>query len=245
MRKLLTCGLMLVISVPAYSQVVYSNVDFTAGPFQGGTMGLAATNAGNAISRVRADDITPVSGGQWVSQFTFSMANFNAATVSARPLVRFWASDGAGSGPGTFLAGFNFNAVTLAANNFTLLTATLASGQFLMPTTLFWAGIQFDNNTGATGATQAQIANMGWMIRNPPTVGSSSDVVARFNTAVDSAGVNNPAQTFANFGGVPVANFAWEFVVAPEPTSCILVAGLGFIGLQTVRNLRKRMKVAA
>jgi len=56
------------------------------------TQGSAASVAGDQITRLLADDITPLGthAGADVTSFTFSVANFNASPVTIGPLARFW-----------------------------------------------------------------------------------------------------------------------------------------------------------
>jgi hypothetical protein len=216
----------------------YSNIDtFTGSAFSNGG---AANQAGNSITRMVADDISfalPYLAGQSFSQFTFSVTNLNTVAVSARPRVRFWLADGAGGGPGTYYSGigYTFNAISFGANSVGLFTGTIGPG-FLQPAPgqTLWAGITFDNNTGATGATIAQLNNLGQGIFNPPAVGSSADAFFQTTAAGSFFGTNNPAGTLTNFGGNPVGNFGWEFVV-PAPGS---VALLGLGGLVASRRRR-------
>jgi hypothetical protein len=216
----------------------YSNIDtYTGSVFSNGG---AATVSGNGITRLVADDITfalPYLAGQSFTQFTFSVANLNLVAVSARPRVRFWLADGAGGGPGTYYSGigYTFNAISFGANSVGLFSATLSPG-FLQPAAgqTLWAGITFDNNNGATGATIAQLNNLGQGIFNPPAVGSSADRFFQTTAAGSFFNTNNPAGTLTNFGGNPVGNFGWEFVV-PAPGS---VALLGLGGLVASRRRR-------
>jgi hypothetical protein len=96
-----------------------------------------------------------------------------------------------------------------------------------MPTGTFWAGVTFDGNNGTTGATLANLNNLGPGIFDPPTLGSSQDQFFATNSA-GSFLANNPAGSFFNFGGSPVANFGWAFSGtppaapgAPEPPSLL------------------------
>lgn len=203
--------------------LAYSNTASFLG--QAFVNGGTANQSGNLITRLVADDLTPAAGmgGLPVIQFTFSVANLNGAAVAFRPRVRFWNADGAGGAPGSYYSnpaavGFTFNAVTVAASTVTLLTATLAPNQMNMPAGTFWAGITFDNNVGATGATQAQMDNIAQGIFSPPTVGSSTDALFQTTGAGSFFTIANPVGVVTNFSGNPVANFGWEFVV-DQPVS--------------------------
>ncbi len=211
----------------------YSNIDnFT---------GSVSVNGGatSTITRLVADDITSaVNGlaGQSFRKVTFSVGNLNAVAVSARVRVRFWLSDGAGGAPGTYYngAGFSFSPITFNANSANLFffdpgagaIPQLAAGQTM------WAGMTFDN-VGAT-ATTAQLNNLGQLIMNPPVIGTSQDAIFATTNPGSFFGTNNPAGSLSNFGGTPVANLGWEFVV-PAPGSLALI-GMG--GLLAGRRRR-------
>jgi len=205
----------------------YSNIDTFSGQIS-----LNGGAAGGGITRLQADDINfgrADLDGQAIRKVTFSVGNANAVAVSARVRVRFWFGDGAGGGPGTYYngVGFSFNPITFAANSANLfffdpgagVLAQIASGNRM------WAGMTFDN-VGAT-ATSAQLDNLGQLLFNPPAIGSSQDVMFTTTAAGSFFGTANPAGSFQNFGGNPVANHGWEFVV-PAPTSLALL-GLGGI----------------
>lgn len=235
----------------AHAQTIgYNNTTtFTGSAYADGG---AAVQSGNDITTLVADDIHFASGlaGQQVTGFVFSVGNLNATAVSARARVRFYGTDGTNGGPGTYLTGFTFNPITFASG-VSLFNFNSATGLFAVPTnSSIWAGITFDDNTGATGITAAQLNNLGQGIFNPPTVGSSQDVF--FQTAAAGSFVqNNPTGSFFNFGGSPVANFGWQFTVVtpaappavPEP-GCI--AWLVAISMPAAGFLsRRRRKVAS
>ena len=224
--------------------VFYNNTTTrTAAAANGG----ATTTAGNTITKLIADDIN-LAGSQPVNitGFSFSVANFNAVAVSARPLVRFYFSDGVGGGPGTLLSGANFAPISFPASQVNVLSASLtAANQFVVPAnTFFWAGITFDNNSGATGATVAQLNNFGQGIYNPPTVGASQDVFFQ-STNAGSFASSNPAGSFFSFGGSPAANFGWRFTgtaVTPEPGAVAMLMGFGVSGLALLRRRKMARK---
>lgn len=203
--------------------LAYSNVGF----FTGSTItnGGATLQGANTITTLVADDCTPLggTGGLPVIGFTFSVANLNGAAATFRPRVRFWNADGAGGAPGSYYSnpaavGFSFNPITLNGLTITLLTATLAPNQFNMPAGTFWAGTTFDNNNGATGATAGVLNNLAQGIFDPPSVGSSADLVFITSAAGSFFTIPNPAGSFLSTGTTPPANLAWEFVVdAPVP----------------------------
>lgn len=198
----------------------YSNIDGFTG--QGFAHGGAALQGTNTITRLVMDDITPVAGGT-VNYIRFSVANFNTVAVSVRARIRFW--DDAGGLPGNQNpAGFSFNPFSFGPG-VTILTGTLG-GALTVPNAKFWAGMTFDNNSGGTGATLAQMNNFGQGLFNPPAIGSSGDVAFETTAAGSFFIVNNPPGSTFNFGGAPVANFGWEFVPAPSSLALLGLGGL-------------------
>lgn len=195
---------------------IYSNVTTFLGT---GTRNTLATLQGtNTITALVADDLTFVrTPPTSITGYRFTVANFNATAVSARPLVRFYANNGPGGGPGTLLGGNNFNAISFAAGNVVILTASGAGiGPFTLTTQTIWAGVTFDNNNGATGATLAQLDNLGQGNYNPPDRGTSADLAFRTTTA-GSFAASNPAG--ATFNSAAVDNFGWELLVTPTAAS--------------------------
>ena len=233
--------------------VIYSNVTtFTGfGVTNGGATGTATTEL---ITTMVAEKIVPAAGtaATNVDSFEFSLINFNAAAVAFRPIVNIYATNGAGGGPGSFLAGFAFNPITVAG-----LTGELVSTG-ISPTTLFttpaggfWVGLIFDNNFtggGATGITPNQINNVGQLTFAPPTIGTSPDLLFASNgTGLFQA--NNPAGVLVSspFGGAPVANFAWQFsgtpatsFVAEPPPSLLGGAFVAIMCLMAALRARRR-----
>jgi hypothetical protein len=209
--------------------VEYSNLaSFTGGAF---SQGASANQAGNQITRLLADDITPTGAhaGQDVSIVVFSVANLNAVAVSARPRLRFWFADGPGGAPGIYYnlpanVGFTFNPLTFAANSVTLVSGAIPAGVFQMPGATFWAGVTFDNNGGATGATAAQMDNLGQGVFDPPTVGSSADALFLTQDAGSFFGVNGPAGSIVRLADLP-SNLAWEFSVSVPVPSQVTTLG--------------------
>ncbi len=200
----------------------YSNITNFLG--LGILQGPSANQAGNQITRLRADDLTPTGAhaGQQVFRLTFSVANFNTVPVSARARVRFWFDDGAGGTPGTYYnlpasVGFTFNLFAFQPG-VTLLNGTLPANSFNMPGVRFWAGLTLDNGTGA-GGTAAQMDNLGQGIFDPPTIGSSTDVLFLTNGAGSFFNTANPAGALQDLGTDP-ANVGWALSV-DEPVPAV------------------------
>lgn len=207
-------------------------------------LGQAFANGGSAggITRLVADDLTPtgVNAGQAIGTVRFSVTNLSTAAVTARPRIRFWNADGTAGAPGSVYSnpvavGFSFNAITFPANSVQVFQFNPAAGTFNMPGTTFWAGMCFDNNAGATGATDADLNFLGQGMFDPVDVGSSTDNIFVTTAAGSFFGTANPAGTVGNLGGNPIANLGWEFTAVPAPGAAALL-GLG--GLLAARRRR-------
>jgi hypothetical protein len=217
---------------------VYDNLTT---PANNGVENAGATEiGGDDITTMVADDITPISGysGDSVDAFEWTMTNNNSSTVTFRPLVRIYDSDGAGGGPGTFIAGFDFHT-----------TATLSAGQnqgfiyqpggplFTLPSGTFWAGLIFDDDNGTTGISNSRLNELGQTFYNPPTVGTSADHFFATNDAGSFESDNPDGQLFHVSNDIFVSNFGWGFAVStPEPTGAALLALAGFAAAR--RNRR-------
>lgn len=188
--------------------------------------GGAQNQSGNTITKMVCDDlegIHPFFVGKSVTSVTFSVANLNATAVSVRARIRFYKEDGASGGPGTYITGYSFNAFSFSAG-VTNLTGNLGAG-WVLPTDKIWAGITFDNNTGATGATEAQLNKFGVGLFDPPVWGSSQDRLFGTSAAGSFVG-NNPAGSAFNFGGAPVANAGWKLIPTPGAAALLGLAGI-------------------
>jgi hypothetical protein len=237
-EKLFLLGLFLLSfggAASAQEVFVYRNIDTSTSQFYAN--GGAADVSGDDITRLVADDITPAAGfaGQPIDNLYFSVVNANAEAVTARPRLRMWNADGAGGLPGTFVAGFTFNAISFNAN--TGYSFFFSPVGVNVPSGTFWIGLSFDDNSGATGITAAQLNNLGMALFNPPTIGTSTDNMFETTAAGDFL-VNNPAGATFNFGGSPPADafFGVSVLEVPEPATAALV------GLATIAGLVRRCR---
>ncbi len=188
---------------------IYSNVTtFLGSALQNGG---SATASGNTITRLVADSLGLVGTPPFsVVGFTFSVANLNTVAVSARPRIRFYKNDNLAGGPGTYITGYSYSAISFNAGSAITLNTT---STVTIPDNNVWAAITFDNNTGATGATIAQMDLLGQGLYGPVDRGSSTDGFY-LTTAAGSFTTSNPTAAFTYFGGTTAANFGWELRVA-------------------------------
>ena len=212
---------------------VYSNIDNFTGEYDVPSA-TPATVAGGHYAGMFADDITPVAGyaNHAVSSVDFSAYNTdqtNPVTLVAQ--LRFYAANGTGGGPGTYLYGYNSGSFSLGPNADALELVnfpTTGTGTFPLPSGTFWAGLSFSDGGGTTGATAAQLGEVGQLVYDPPTVGTSANNLFD-STAAGTFGTNSPAGTTEQYdttGGAPRANLAWSFTVAPSAVPEPATAGL-------------------
>jgi Secretion system C-terminal sorting domain len=198
----------------------YSNVTTYSGSAT--TNGGSGTTSSNTTTRLIADDINLVGTPPFsIGAMRFSVANLNTVVVSARPRIRFYAADGVGGSPGTYITGFSFNAIAFTASSVTTYSATLSP--FSITTNNIWAAMIYDNGTGATGATIAQMDNLGMGIYTPADVGTSTDNIFRTtaNGGTGSFLVSNPVGATLNFAAAPVANLGWEMISSSTVNSIV------------------------
>lgn len=189
---------------------------------------------GSGLSTVLiAEDITPAIGsdGRSVISIAYTITNANTVPVSVRPLLRIFADNGSNA-PGALLIAPSLSPVSLDA--ISLNTFTFAPGGTIFtipPGGKFWAGLAFDDANGTTGATAAQLDQIGQGMYNPPSPGLSVDGFF-FSSGVGDISASNPAGSFAAspFGGNPVANLGWQFATEPIPepgsmTLCAVASG--------------------
>jgi hypothetical protein len=200
----------------------------------------ASEISGDDITSLVADDITPISGysGDSVDAIVFSVVNRNSSSVTFRPLVRIYDSDGASGGPGTFIAGFDLHTVTLSAEQGQGFIFQPGTPLFTLPSGTFWAGLVFDDDNGTTGISNSQLNELGQELFNPPTVGTSADHFFATNDA-GSFESDNPDGEILHFtNDTFVSNFGWEFAVStPEPAGAALLLALA--GVAAARRNRR------
>ena len=229
-------ALALTTARPAAAQtVVYDNTE-TAPVNYYVLFNGPVTYGSNTQANMDADHLAlaPGSAGRSITTFVFEAYNPDVASTTARASVFFWADDGPGGNPGTYLTGLVLPVTTFTGMSVTPLTSVI-TGLTVPADGSLWAGIVYDDNNGTTGATPTQIGDLGGTVYDPPTVGSSGPG-ADFAYNQYYAGVNNPAIIPFDFGGQPPVNYGWRLTAAvPEPST---VASLGVGSLERVRHFR-------
>lgn len=232
------------LAVSAHAVVGYSDVTtFSGVGYAQNGAALDGVTSTSASTTLVADDITfaPGMAGGSVTGFTFSVANFNSAAVSANADVRLYASNGTSGGPGTLLSALNFNPISFTSGSVATFTFTSATSLFTVPTNgTIWAGISFSNDSSTSTATTTQLNSIGQGLFNPPTIGSSTDVFFQSTLGGSQFLTSNPTGSFLYFGGNPVANFGWQFNVTPLPTP--EPSAFAALGLGAVAVLRRRKR---
>lgn len=142
---------------------------------------------GGVVTSLVADDIKAVGVTQpyRITEMSFYATNTNSSAVKVRPLLRLWNDDRflepIGEAPGTLLVAATLPEITLPAAPAGSFSSTLITYRFLPPAGVaipqpsgpdkgrseaFWAGVVFDNNGGRTGATLAQMNQVGLLIND-------------------------------------------------------------------------------
>lgn len=121
------------------------------------------------ITRFVTDDITidPLWTGMSIRHIGFNVVNTSTLPISARPRGRFHQNNGTGVGPTgfndplTYITGFTFNAISFNPGNNYYYGTVGVPGIVIPASNKFWYGWTFDNNSNATGATDADLNMLG------------------------------------------------------------------------------------
>lgn len=194
----------------------------------------ASPIATNLITRLVADDITPIPGfaGQDVYRVSALLVNQSTETINFRYRIRFYQANGTAAAgptgvlsPGTLISGFSPATTSLTSQAIGYRGVNPAAGAFVVPNGTFWAGISFDNFNGATGANGAQLNALGVSL-NPAITGSNTDTYFRTTNAGDFLAAN-PAGAQAQFTSGVQSQFAW----------LVSVQGQNYVGTITLGDV--------
>jgi hypothetical protein len=220
---------MLVLGATAAhaSIVVYDNTSNSEGIFVPanivgtGTVALPG-NITDIQTGLVADDITPITGyaGMKVESMTLQLINNSNVDLTFQPLLRFYNDDGP-VGPGSLIVYSDTGLQTIAKKTTQKFIFTIGGGTFLLPSGTFWAGVAFDSF--GSNITAADFGNFGAGVYNPPTIGSSDDLLF-VSSGTGLFKTNSPAGSLGIFGPPYVSSLGWAFTVAevPEPGTGIL-----------------------
>ncbi len=220
MKKALAILAITVIAVPAMANLVTT----TATPFSGGVAYYGDQSAGttnpvydntvnssgyyyNTNGLEEGDDLEMTAGGQ-MDHFAFGYydpSGDGAVTTSAE--VRFY-DIATFVGDGTDTPIVSYTVTDLPGEGGWIVGVDLDTPSPVLPANIVMS-VQLDNAVDA-----------GLLIYDPPTIGASQDMFW----------LNDGTGNWYYFGGNPVANFALEVEMVPEPASLALLA-LGGLAL--------------
>ncbi len=243
MKKYLIIAALTAFAVGAQANIVFDQYSAVTAGFLTANGGAAVdpANANATITKLTAAKLSfngALYGGQSITTFNWIVANTTGAAVTARMRVRFYADNS--NTLGTYLGGYSFAALALAAGASGFTSGVLPTGSPILPTSgVVWAGITFDNS-GAATTTAAQLNGLGMFVADlPPTVGSEgtgNNDEFFTATAAGNGLVNNLPGTVGNYGTDPAngkfVNQTWQIQAnaVPEPASFALL-GLGAAAL--------------
>ena len=220
-KEITDAKLVLVQSVPMGSWIpprtidkdaLYSNITTYEYPMPNEG---ATDRSGNIITNMVADSLG-FAGGKapyGIKQVFFTCTNINSVDVTVRVLLRFYGADrGDSAWPGTYIAGYTFEAITIPAYNINLYSVNTDPSVLKTNKSAIYAGLIYDNNHGATGATIDQMNQLGQGKFQPIEVGTSTDNIF----VTDSAGLYDSADPVGRvYGFMPVQiNPGWQLISA-------------------------------
>jgi hypothetical protein len=194
--------------------VAYSNYFSSGVTYENG----GATNmAGNTVTRLLADDITPLASliGGDVRELRFTAVNIGVTPVFARINFRFWFDNGGGL-PGNY---YDVPADVAFADDYNVaigvnfLSISIPAGTFKLPAGPMWCGISYDDHDGTLGSTAAQLDKLGQAVSGAAAIGTTNDGGFLTTGAGEFSGVDSPAGAALNPVGGPHFNLALELVV--------------------------------
>ena len=221
-KEITDAKLVLVQSVPMgywtppYTKIdkdaLYSNITTLEYPMPNEG---ATDRSGNIITNMVADSLG-FAGGKapyGIKQVFFTCTNLNPVDVTIRVLLRFYEADrGDSAWPGTYIAGYTFEPVTIPAYNINLYSVNTDPSVLKTKKSAIYAGLIYDNNHGATGATIDQMNQLGQGKFQPIDVGTSTDNIF----VTDSAGLYDSSDPVGRvYGFMPVEiNPGWQLISA-------------------------------
>ncbi len=168
-----------------------------------------ATVTSNPITKLFADDVTPVGGyaGQSLTSVGFYFNSALSYPSTFRAAVRMWNANGANSplsglpGLGTYLTigspkGYVSGPISLAPLSMMGTELTIPAGDLPVPATRFWVGVQLDNDgNGAIYSDPAELNQLSLAL-GTPVLGTTGTGQFRTNTGYNCFGINAPSGTY-------------------------------------------------
>ena len=175
----------------------------------------AKDRGGNIITNMVADSLGFAGGKSpyGIKQVFFTCTNLNPADVSVRVHLRFYEADrGDSAWPGTYIAGYTFDPIKIPAYGISLYSVNTDPSILKTNKSAIYAGLIYDNNNGATGATIDQLNQLGQGMFNPIDVGNSTDNIF----VTDSSGQYDSSDPVGRvYGFMPVQiNPGWQLISA-------------------------------
>jgi hypothetical protein len=174
-----------------------------------------------------------------VTSVEFTMLNLNSSTLSASPVLTFYADSGSGT-PGSVIDSILFNPISVAGSSYEFLTYTAPSSIFTASQT-FWVGESFSNN-GVT-LTTAQLNNFGVIYETAASVGSDGAqyFISSGGSAIGTASPSGTLHATSGSAGTMGIEMTGVMPVSPTPepgTIALMTTGLAFVG-EAVRRKRR------
>ncbi len=165
-----------------------------------------ATVSANPITKLIAEDVTPMAGyaGQSITSVGFVYNNALTYPATFRAAIRLWNANGVNSplsglpGVGTYLSlgspkGYVSGPISLAAQAMMATDFTIPSGDLPLPASRFWVGVQLDNDSNGLLYSDPAELNQLSLAVGTPVVGSTGTGQFKTITGYDCFGINAPS----------------------------------------------------
>lgn len=180
------------VAGPAASVLAYSN----RATYTGYVVDVLDSGAisGNNFTTLTLDEVTPLASeaGYPVRGISFAVYNSGASSLQFNPRFVVYDDDGAGGQPGTRLGSWDLGVKTQAAGVGKIYSFDPGAGALNLPSNRFWAGITYSSIGTSPTTSASSLLNLSTYLYQPPTIGSSADLLFD-STAASDALSSNPA----------------------------------------------------